>query len=194
MSNLTVSAPSGTTGNLNTDDMIFVFGSNEQGKHNGGAALAANRNKGAEYHVGFGKKGKSFALPTCSRSTSEPNFEISPETLRYYIYCFILFAKMVQAGEFANSSDPIPADTKFQVTRIGTGLAGWTDAVVAPLFAAAPDNCYFDLAWKDILGDSRNYWGTYGQLVPAGGVTAPVAAAPDASVATSDPLSLTAGN
>lgn len=153
---------------VDTKDMIFVFGSNEQGKHGGGAAAAALNTKGAEWNVGFGLKGRSFALPTCSRSTSQPNSEITPDRFRYYIYCFILFAKMVQAGEISE----LPADTKFQVTRVGTGLAAWSDAVVAPLFAAAPDNCYFDDAWKPFLGDSKLYWGTYGQLVPAGASTA----------------------
>jgi hypothetical protein len=160
---VTVTAPD-QTAPMDTTDMIFVFGSNEQGKHNGGAARDANQMYGAEYGVGFGFKGKSYALPTCSRSTSQPNFEITRDMFRYYVYCFILFAKMVQAGEFAE----LPADTKFKVTRVGTGLAAWGDAFVAPLFAAAPDNCYFDEAWKEHLGDSKKYWGRYGQMVAVG--------------------------
>ena len=74
------------------------------------------------------------------------------------------------------------------MTRIGTGLAGWADAVVAPLFTEAPDNCLFDEAWKPILGDNKRYWGTYGQMVPTGVVAAGVPATP------ADPLSLTDGH
>lgn len=172
---------------VDTSNMIFVFGSNEQGKHGGGAAAYALNHKGAEWSVGFGLKGRSFALPTCSRSTSQPNSEITPDRFRYYIYCFILFAKMVAAGEISE----LPANTEFQVTRVGTGLAAWSDAVVAPLFAAAPDNCYFDEEWKQYLGDSKKYWGRYGQMVPAGAAAA--AATAGASSTSSDPLSLSDG-
>lgn len=146
-----------------TTQMIFTFGSNELGRHGAGAALAA-RSHGAIYNQGFGPQGNSFAIPTCAKPINTPNSTITPDRLRYYIYCFILYAKMVQAGEIAE----VPADTKFQVTRIGTGLAAWKDAVVAPLFAAAPDNCYFDEAWRSYLGDSKNYWGTYDPLAAKG--------------------------
>jgi hypothetical protein len=149
--------------------MIFVFGSNELGLHGGGAARDAVVNHGARYErrggpgQGFGPQGNSFAIPTCSKPTNEPDATISPDKLRYYIYCFILYAKM----------NP---QLTFQVTRIGTGLAGWTDQVVAPLFAEAPDNCEFDTAW-DAAGllPGRKYWGTYGQMVPTGSAVAPAA-------------------
>jgi len=120
-------------------------------------------------------QGNSFAIPTCRHSTGQAGFEISLDALSYYIYCFILYAK-------------IHPELEFQVTQIGCGLAGFKGEEVAPLFKDAPANCQFDEAWKPILGDSRKYWGTYGQLVPTSGA-APVAPA----TTTNDPLSLTDG-
>jgi hypothetical protein len=130
--------------------MIFVFGSNELGRHGGGAAKAA-MSHGARYGQGFGPQGDSFGIPTCAKPTNEPDSTISPDKLRYYIYTFILYAKMN------------PQET-FQVTRIGCGLAGWADAVVAPLFAEAPANCLIDEAWKPFLPNHKT-WGTYGAIV-----------------------------
>lgn len=129
----------------------MVYGSNEQGKHFGGAAKAAFEQQGAVWGIGFGHQGNSFGIPTCSRSTSEPNFQITPDTLRFYIYCFILYAKM-------------HPELKFQVTRIGCGLAGWADSVVAPLFTEAPDNCYIDEVWSQWLPNHKT-WGTFRGLV-----------------------------
>lgn len=132
---------------------IFVFGSNELGLHGGGAAHVAVVKHGARYErrggpgQGFGLQGTSFALPTCSKPTGQPGFEISVDTLRFYIDCFLLYA--VKHPEL-----------KFQVTRVGCGLAGWKDEDVAPMFALASDNCYFDTAWASYLPPNRNYWGT----------------------------------
>jgi hypothetical protein len=74
--------------------MVLVFGSNELGHHAGGAARAANKQHGAVYGQGFGPQGNSFAIPTCRHSTGQAGFEISLDALSYYIYCFILYAKI----------------------------------------------------------------------------------------------------
>lgn len=141
-----------------TSNMVFCYGSNTLGKNGGGAAKAAQTSHGARYNQGFGPMPDGdaptcFALPTCSKPTNEPDSAISLDTFRYYIYCFILYAKM-------------HPELTFQVTRIGCGLAGWADTVVAPLFAEAGANCFFDSAWEPLL-PGRKYWGTYGGLVPS---------------------------
>jgi hypothetical protein len=127
------------------DDMIFVFGSNELGRHGGGAAKAAHDKYGARYGMGFGPQGNSFAIPTCAKPTGEPGFQISTDMLKYYVYCFILYAKL-------------HPELTFQVTKCGCGLAGWKNEEVAPLFADAPDNCQFDEEWEPLL-PNRKYWG-----------------------------------
>ena len=45
-------------------DEIFVFGSNLEGKHLGGAALAAHMKFGAQWGVGVGLTGQTYAIPT----------------------------------------------------------------------------------------------------------------------------------
>jgi hypothetical protein len=53
------------TGNIEPEEnTIFVFGSNPEGKHGAGAARVALLKFGAEYGVGEGLTGNSYALPT----------------------------------------------------------------------------------------------------------------------------------
>lgn len=128
---------------------VFVFGSNELGIHGGGAARIAADQFGAIYHQGFGPQGNTFAIPTCSKPTGQPNYKIALEKVAYYVDCFVLWAKRNNTRSF-------------KVTQIGCGLAGWTKEEIAPLFKSAPDNCSFDTDWEPILGDSFKYWGHVG--------------------------------
>ena len=95
---------------------VFVFGSNNAGKHNGGAARAAMMKFGAVYGQGIGLPGQSYAIPTTG----------SPHTMVRAIHEFIRFAK-------ANPQ------MRFLVTAIGCGNAGWRPDQVAPLFRDAID-------------------------------------------------------
>lgn len=53
------------TGNIRpANDVIFVFGSNPTGWHNGGSAAVAMKLFGAVYGNGEGLQGNSYALPT----------------------------------------------------------------------------------------------------------------------------------
>lgn len=94
---------------------IFVFGSNLQGMHGGGAARIAHRNFGAIMGQGVGLQGQSYAIPTMQGGV---------ETIRPYVDEFIAFAKAHQ-------------ELTFFVTRIGCGIAGFTDEEIAPLFTEA---------------------------------------------------------
>ena len=96
-------------------DEVFVFGSNLAGMHGGGAAYAAFKEFGAVWGRGVGLQGQSYAIPTMQGGV---------ETIRPYVDDFIDFAL----------SRP---DLFFYVTRIGCGIAGFADAEIAPLFAAA---------------------------------------------------------
>lgn len=51
------------------DDEVFVFGSNTQGAHGGGAARTA-MNWGAIYGQAYGLQGKTFAIPTVDYTKS----------------------------------------------------------------------------------------------------------------------------
>jgi len=96
-------------------DEVFVFGSNLAGMHGGGAAYAAFKKFGAIWGRGVGLQGQSYAIPTMQGGV---------ETIKPYVDAFIDFAK----------AHP---DLFFYVTRIGCGIAGFADAEIAPLFAAA---------------------------------------------------------
>ena len=96
-------------------DEMFVFGSNLQGMHGGGAARIARQKFGAIMGQGVGLQGQSYAIPTMQGGV---------ETIRPYVDEFIAFAKA--HPEFT-----------FLVTRIGCGIAGFTDEEISPLFAEA---------------------------------------------------------
>ena len=96
---------------------IFVFGSNLKGMHGGGAAYIAYHKFGAIMGQGVGLQGQSYAIPTMQGGV---------ETIRPYVDEFIAFAK------------EHPTLT-FLVTRIGCGIAGFTDNEISPLFEKAHD-------------------------------------------------------
>ena len=106
---------------------IFVFGSNLRGMHGGGAAYAAYRKFGAVMGQGVGLQGQSYAIPTMQGGV---------ETIRPYVDEFIAFAK----------AHP---ELTFLVTRIGCGIAGFTDDEISPLFKQAHniDNIVLPSGW-----------------------------------------------
>ena len=94
---------------------IFVFGSNLQGYHGGGAARLAMNQWGAVWGQGTGLQGQTYAIPTMQGGIG---------TIRPYIDQFIKFAQ----------NDP---ERTFLVTEIGCGIAGFRPADIAPLFKNA---------------------------------------------------------
>jgi len=121
-------------------DKIFVFGSNEAGRHGAGAAKRAREAYGAKHGRGWGLQGKSFAIPT-----KDGKLKTLPlNKIVLYVNSFKEFAK-------------INPDT-FYVTRIGCGLAGYKDREIAPLFKDSPLNCIFPEVWRGYLGNEYQYY------------------------------------
>lgn len=110
---------------------IFVFGSNLEGAHGGGAALLAWRKWGAVWGQGAGLQGQTYGIPTMHGG---------PEAIRPYVDDFIAFARQH------------PAMT-FLVTEIGCGIAGFTPQEIAPLFQEARevDNIWLPQRFWDVL-------------------------------------------
>lgn len=113
------------------DDEIFVFGSNLEGLHGGGAALLAYERFGAVWGQGAGLQGKSYGIPTMHGGI---------DTIAPYVDEFIAFAREHR-------------ELKFFVTEIGCGIAGFTVGEMAPLFKDAMDeeNIYLPQRFIDIL-------------------------------------------
>ena len=104
------------------ENEIFVFGSNEGGKHGAGAAKLAYEKFGAVWGVGFGHCGQSFAIP----SKDKYIVTMPINRIKVYVDDFLFYV-------LANPN------LKFFVTEIGCGLAGYVPANIAPLFELGVD-------------------------------------------------------
>lgn len=112
---------------------VFVFGSNEAGRHGRGAALYAREHYGAKLGVGVGRTGNSYAIPTKDGDLAV----LSLQKIAEYVDGFLLYAE---------ENDHL----EFNVTRVGCGHAGYTDSDMAPLFFKAPMNCTLPKGWREL--------------------------------------------
>jgi hypothetical protein len=113
---------------------IFVFGSNLAGRHGAGAALFARRERGAIYGQGIGLQGQSYAIPT-----KDEHIKTLPlARIRPFIEDFISFARQ-------------HPELEFEVTKIGCGLAGYSEDQIAWMFVVAlegvPKNVHLPDGW-----------------------------------------------
>lgn len=117
-----------------SNNIIFVFGSNLAGRHGKGTALHAREHYGAVYGKGEGLQGSSYAIPTKDHALRA----LPLNQIKLYVGRFIDFARK-------------HPELTFQVTRVGCGLAGYSDKQMAPLFAKTPKNCQLPEEWKTML-------------------------------------------
>jgi len=112
------------------DNEVFVFGSNIQGEHVGGAAWWAFQKFGAVLGQGFGYQGQSYAIPTCIRlQKGKMRFTRSFENVNQ-IKPFV--------DAFINEAERF-SDKVFLVTKIGCGIANFQISGVAELFRPCLD-------------------------------------------------------
>lgn len=112
--------------------MIFVFGSNLAGVHGAGAAKYAYKKHGAQWGVGEGLTGNSYAIPTKGKK-----IETLPwSQVRDAIVRFLDFAKRHPHLDFA-------------LTPVGTGLARHSKEDVWDLLTTEglPANVYLTSTW-----------------------------------------------
>jgi hypothetical protein len=117
-----------------SNETIFVFGSNLSGRHGKGTALHARQHYGAVSGKGVGLQGSSYAIPTKDHGLRA----LPLDQIRHYVGKFIEFA--IEHPEMT-----------FKVTRVGCGMAGYSDKQIAPLFGRAPKNCQLPEEWKPFL-------------------------------------------
>ncbi len=120
-------------------DEIFVFGSNQAGRHGLGAALVAREKFGAVSGVGQGPTGQCYAIATKDYFMSV----LSRAEIGFQVMTFLRYAR--DNGH-----------QKFLVTAIGCGYAGYTPREIAPLFVSRvqsiPENVYLPKSFWDVIG------------------------------------------
>lgn len=118
-------------------DHVFVFGSNEAGRHGKGAAKTAINYFGAIYGLGLGLDPYrlSYAIPTKDKHLRP----LSLQTINNYVGMFI----------YCTHSERM-SDKRFFITKIGCGLAGNQPSDIAPMFKTAA-NCVFPESWSKYL-------------------------------------------
>lgn len=109
---------------------IFVFGSNTAGRHGAGAAKVAHDKFGAEYGVGEGLTGQSYALPTLNGALEKRALvEISRSALKF--------------KRFAEANPHLT----FYLTKVGCGLAGFDEEEMKQMFYYLPVNVIVPKGW-----------------------------------------------
>lgn len=116
---------------------IFVFGSNLAGRHGAGAALYAKRYCGAIEGQGLGLQGKSYAIPTKDKNIHTLDL--------WYIEAFV--------KNFLDHARYIQPEVEFYVSELGTGLAGYRIADIAPFFRHSPPNVELPATFRKFLND-----------------------------------------
>ena len=113
-------------------NQIFVYGSNEAGRHGAGAAKQA-----LQWGAVYGRDGLSGQ--TYGISTKDAQIRTLP-----------LHRIQEHVSEFLYEAEERP-QLEFLVTRIGCGLAGYTDEQIAPMFRSAPANVKLPELWVRLL-------------------------------------------
>ena len=99
------------------NNQIFVFGSNANGNHAGGAAKLAVDKFGAIYGQSEGLQGQSYAIVTLSETMEKVKLEDISKSI----------------DELYQFADDNP-DLDFIVTKIGCGIAGFEEKEMSELF------------------------------------------------------------
>jgi hypothetical protein len=115
---------------------VFVFGSNQSGRHGKGAAKQA-LSWGAVWGQAEGPQGKTYGIPTKDRTIRRT---LSIQEIKPYVDRFVEYAKQ-------------NTNLTFFVTEVGCGLAGLKPKQVAPLFKRAKNlkNVYLPRKFRRLL-------------------------------------------
>lgn len=115
-------------------EFIFVFGSNLAGLHSVDIPLFAKQFFGAEFGIGWGLTGRTFAIPVKDR--------------------FIRFLPLNQIKLYVDMFKTLThsqPNMKFWVSHLGIERRGYRHSQIAPLFKNCNTNCVFPEHWKPYL-------------------------------------------
>ena len=118
------------------ENQVFVFGSNLNGNHAGGAAKYAADNFGAFEGVGEGITGQSYAFPTLDTKMKK----VSKKAL-------------IASKELLYKTAEENKDKQFLVTKVGCGIAGFSEDEMKKVFSGdKPSNIILPAGWAIIKG------------------------------------------
>lgn len=134
-----------------SDDVIFVFGSNPEGRHGSGAAKVAKEKFGAKYGQGEGLQGNSYALPTKDLRVKKNRGlrSISGEQIIENIKKLYDVARQNPNKRFMIAYTNLENETT---------LNGYTGKEMANMFKQAgqiPENVEFSENWKFAWNDDQ---------------------------------------
>ena len=126
-------------------DIIFVFGSNPEGRHGAGSAKVAHDIFGAQYGVGEGLTGSSYALPTKDlRVTKNYGYRsISPEDITKSICKLYETARSMPEKRFMIAYRNLPN------VQTLNGYTGWEMMQMFKSAAPIPQNIVFSKEWNE---------------------------------------------
>lgn len=113
------------------ENQVFVFGSNLAGKHIGGGAKQALEKFGAIEGQSEGLQGQSYAFPTLTKEFQQRHHLDLKESIRK------LFHVAVEHD-----------DKEFLLTKVGCGIAGYSEAYMKGMFRDMPKNVTLPEDWK----------------------------------------------
>lgn len=132
-----------------SDDTIFVFGSNPEGRHGAGSARVAREQFGAIYGQGEGLQGSAYALPT-----TELRYHLIEPYSRHSMKEETIVENIKRMYECAKEHP----DKKFKVAYRNqpneVTLCGYAGKDLMAMFKKAcdgnyPENIYFSEEWAN---------------------------------------------
>ena len=118
------------------ENQVFVFGSNLNGNHAGGAAKQAVDSFGAINGQGEGLQGQSYAFPTLDKRMKKVSIKSLKESKEKLYQCAI--------------ENP---NKEFLVTKLGCGIAGFKESEIKGIFKGEkPNNIILPAVWSVIKG------------------------------------------
>ena len=111
-------------------NQIFVFGSNEAGRHLGWAARIAHELFDANWWVGEWLEGNTYAFPTLDWDFRKRTISELRDSVEKFI-------------EVCNNNP----DKEFLLTKVWCGIAGFTEEEMKTLFANTSNNVVKPTGW-----------------------------------------------
>jgi hypothetical protein len=122
------------------EGQIFVFGANTRGAHGAGAAKQAAKEFGAQYGVREGFTGRCWAFPTLDDNLQKRSR-----------------AELERSRDLLYSACEENPELEFLLTKVGCGLAGFSEDFMRGLFTNPPANLVLPEDWK-MLNQKENEW------------------------------------